>query len=67
MIIIKFNNNHRLNKDIQNIDSYGISIIQVKYNKLIAFIDGPDETPYANIKFKFSIELDEYPNEYFKK
>ena len=61
----KFNNSPRLNKDIQDIDSYGhengISIIQLKYNKLIASIDGPDETPYANRKFKFSIELDEYP------
>jgi len=61
----KFNNSPRLNKDIQDIDSYGhengISIIQLKYNKLIATIDGPYETPYANRQFKFSIELDEYP------
>ena len=61
----KFNNSPRLNKDIQDIDKYGyenvISIIQVKYNKLISSINGPCDSPYANRKLEFSIELDDYP------
>jgi ubiquitin-conjugating enzyme E2 D/E len=60
-----FTNNPRVNKDIQDIDKYGpengISIIQLKQNKFIASIDGPDGTPYSNRKFKFSIELIDYP------
>ena len=60
-----FTNTPRVNKDIQDIDKYGhengISIIQVKQNKFIGSIDGPSDSPYANRKLQFSIDLIDYP------
>jgi ubiquitin-protein ligase len=60
-----FTNSPRVNKDIQDINSYGhengITIIQIEQNKFIASIEGPCGSPYTNRKFNFSIKLDDYP------
>lgn len=60
-----FTNSQRINKDIQDINTYGhengITIIQIEQNKFIASIDGPSDSPYNNRKLHFSIVLNDYP------